>query len=66
MPQLGQGLRKGADNIRQSAGFGEQHALRSSKSDIHGASVAKQTEHEHNHAKENSKCREQKGPIWEP
>src|SRR6478736_4143121 len=44
MPQLGQGLRKGADNISQSAGFGERHAFRSSKSDIHGASVAKQTE----------------------
>ena len=44
MPQLGQGLRKGADNISQSAGFGERHALRSSKDDIHGASVVKQTE----------------------
>jgi hypothetical protein len=41
MPQLGQGLRKGADNISQSAGFGERHALRSSKDDIHGASVSK-------------------------
>jgi hypothetical protein len=39
--QLGQGLRKGADNIRRSAGFGERHALRSSKDDIHGASVSK-------------------------
>ena len=63
MAQLGQRLRKGADNISQSAGFGERHAFRSSKNDIHGASVVQAERDAAQPARENSKWRNKKGQF---
>jgi len=39
--ELSERLGKRTDHVREPSGFGERHALRSSKDNIHGASVVR-------------------------